>query len=110
MAPWWEGGGAARGACRGSGRRPSPAPGILTARPAPGKGLAPLAHPSSGLGGDVEVALPSGGVGGRLDYGGDGLGDGIGQVCRDGQDEGVGRRSGDSDRAPMRAPGGVAIR
>jgi len=58
----------------------------------------------------VEVALLSGGVRGGLDYGGDGLGDGIGQVGRDGQEEGVGWRSGDSDRAPMRAPGGVAIR
>jgi len=49
----------------------------------------PRADPSPGLGGDVEVALPPGGVHGGLDYGGDGLGDGVGQLGRDRQDEGL---------------------
>ena len=57
------------------------------------------------------VALPAGGVGGGLDYGRDGFGDGVGQVRGDGHQEGdggVGRRPDDPDRAPMRAPGTVA--
>jgi len=56
----------------------------------------------------LEVALASGGVRGGLDYGGDGLGDGIGQVCRDRQNEGLPRRVFGAERCFWRCAAAVS--